>query len=409
MGERHIVLRARGKPFIGRIGTRDAAGPGAGPAGLPGQPGSQSADALLEAAATMQVEVVELSRAELAELQADPEVQAEAPPMPLALIAPVAQSVPAAAELGEMAWGVAAVGADRSPFDGRGAVVAVLDTGIDPGHPAFAGVTLERRNFTTEPDDDMHGHGTHCAGTIFGRSVDGTRIGIAPGVQRALIGKVLGAGGGGSAQLVEAIDWAVRGGAHVVSMSLGIDFPGYVQLLVSQSGWPIDLATSRALDAYRRNVMLFERMAALLRARDGTHLVVAAAGNESRREQGQHFEIGVSPPAVAEGIVAVGALGRQPNGLGIADFSNTGPNLCAPGVGVISAARAGGLTSMDGTSMATPHVAGVAALWVQQLAQDGMLNSFNLLTRLVGTASFNGLRPGIDRTDTGAGMVRAPQ
>ncbi len=127
-------------------------------------------------------------------------------------------------------WGIRAVRADTSPFTGAGVTVAVLDTGIDPNHPAFAGVELVR-HFTDESDDDTHGHGTHCAGTIFGRDADGVRIGVAPGVTKAVIGKVLGAGGGGGDQIMEAIQWAIAEGANMISMSLGIDFPRYVELL----------------------------------------------------------------------------------------------------------------------------------------------------------------------------------
>ena len=91
-------------------------------------------------------------------------------------------------------------------------------------------MTILQKNFTQEEDDDNHGHGTHCAGTIFGREVDNQRIGVAPGVNTALIGKVLGTGGGSSATLASAINWAADKGAHVISMSLGIDFPGFVDL-----------------------------------------------------------------------------------------------------------------------------------------------------------------------------------
>ena len=84
------------------------------------------------------------------------------------------------------------MGADTSSCTGNGIVVAVLDTGIDASHPAFAGVEVIQKDFTGEGDGDQHGHGTHCAGTIFGRNVNGTRIGVAMGVKKALIGKVLG-------------------------------------------------------------------------------------------------------------------------------------------------------------------------------------------------------------------------
>ncbi|MDQ3644958.1 MAG: S8 family serine peptidase, partial [Actinomycetota bacterium] len=126
-----------------------------------------------------------------AELLRDPEVLAIAPEMPIRLIEPVAEE----AALGDEVWGIAAVGADKSPFTGAENVVAVLDTGIDSSHPAFEGVTLVEEDFSGSGICDRQGHGTHCAGTIFGRDVEGTRIGVARGVSRALIGKVLDDGG----------------------------------------------------------------------------------------------------------------------------------------------------------------------------------------------------------------------
>src|SRR5262249_4677245 len=90
-------------------------------------------------------------------------------------------------------------------------------------------------------DGDKQGHGTHCAGTIFGRAVDGKRIGVAPGVTKALIGKVLADDGGGNSDMIFAgIQWAVTEGAQVISMSLGFDFPGSVKRM-TDDGWPIDL------------------------------------------------------------------------------------------------------------------------------------------------------------------------
>ena len=114
--------------------------------------------------------------------------------------------------------------------------MAVLDTGIDAAHAAFAGVSIVERDFTGEGNGDQHGHGTHCAGTIFGRDVQNTRIGVAPGVTKAFIGKVLGTNGGASDEIVNAIQWAVDQGAHVISMSLGMDFPGFVDFLVNTEG-----------------------------------------------------------------------------------------------------------------------------------------------------------------------------
>jgi subtilisin family serine protease len=193
-------------------------------------------------------------------------VAAIAPVMPMRLIGPVKTGAPSAGTEGQPSWGLSAVGALTAGFDGDGIVVAVLDTGIDPNHPAFQGVQLERKNFTDGGADDEHGHGTHCAGTIFGRAVDGTRIGVAPGVNKALIGKVIGGNGGGSDQIAQALQWAVNGGAHVISMSLGIDFPGYVKELIEE-GLPAELATSLALEGYRANVLVFERLAAFVAAR----------------------------------------------------------------------------------------------------------------------------------------------
>src|SRR5918998_73997 len=127
----------------------------------------------------------------------DLEVAAIAPIMPTRLIEPLA-----AAAAAPPTWGVSAVRADVSAFTGNGVVPCVLDTGIDSSHPAFHGVQLVERDFTGEGTGDGHGHGTHCAGTIFGRDVGGTRIGVAPGVRKALIGKVLDSRGSGTSAMI---------------------------------------------------------------------------------------------------------------------------------------------------------------------------------------------------------------
>jgi len=357
------------------------------------------------------VEVDNLSSRRAAEVARSEGVACVAPVVPLKLIAPVPFNAPADAKAGGSTWGVKAVAADQSPFSGEGAAVAILDTGIDSTHPAFAGIELVRKNFTSEADDDLHGHGTHCAGTIAGRDVGGTRIGIARGVKKLLIAKVLGEGGGGSDVLLAAIQWALLNDANVISMSLGIDFPGMVASLVTQ-GFPADLATTLALEGYRANVMLFERLAALVRSQSAfgkACVLVAAAGNESRREINAEYVIAVSPPAVAEGIVSVAAVGPDPAGFTIAPFSNVGARVSGPGVGVLSAKPGGSLVSMSGTSMATPHVAGVAALWVHKLRSANQLTGQLLTDRLAGSGTLMGFAAGFNPADVGAGMVQAPQ
>jgi subtilisin family serine protease len=394
MKETHIILRSP------RATTRDVF-----------QGGAAVFGALETPPVEISIQVEAVSKNEIKALANEADVVAIARSMPMKLIEPISEDGQAQPAAGTPTWGVNAVGAVTSPFSGDGVVVSVLDTGIDPNHPAFAGVALIQKNFTTAGPNDEHGHGTHCAGTIFGRDVGGTRIGVAPGVKKALIGKVLGPGGGSSDQIADAINWAIENGAHVISMSLGIDFPGFVKIL-ENNGFPTEAAVTQALEGYRANVMLFEKLASLIKARGlfgQTTLVVAAAGNESRRNATPPYEIAVAPPAVADGVISVAALGESAAGLTVAPFSNTFANVSGPGVGVVSAKLGGGLVGMSGTSMATPHVAGVAALWAEKIMKAGPLTGVEWMARLIGSATRSGLASSFDPADIGAGLVRAPQ
>ena len=365
-----------------------------------------------------EVESQELEDNDVGDLRRDPNVEELVLSIPFTLIEPVDE--PSAEPAAQTAWGIDAVGAASSPQDGDGVTIAVLDTGIDDTHPAFSGVALELMDFTADDRGvagsapDVHGHGTHVAGTIFGRDVNGTRIGVAPGVKNALIGKVLGPQGGPTEAVFNAIEWALRQRADVISMSLGMDFPGVVTRLVD-AGFPEDIAASRALEAYRSNVRLFDRLAASVEARVARGrgaLLVAASGNESRRNDSPDFTVATAPPATADGFISVGAVsqtGNTTSPFAVARFSNTGCLVSAPGVGIRSAAIGGGLTGMSGTSMATPHVAGVIALWAQKLFPGG--ERPNGWARDVQRQLENNViqAPGQMRNDVGLGVVQAPQ
>ena len=369
-------------------------------------------------AAMLIAESAELDRAELQEMRRDDTVLGAALALPVQLIRPVANTSEDSSPepVKDATWGVYVTGALDSPYSGQGIVVAVLDTGIDAAHEAFAGLALVEEDFTGEGNGDANGHGTHVAGTIFGQPGSGIRYSIAPGVRRALIGKVLGAKGGGSTdQIFRAIQWAIDQGAMVINMSLGIDFPGYVERLVA-SGWPISLATSRALQAYRDNLRLFDAVVTMYRRRasisPNAALLIAAAGNESHRELRPDYVIDVSPPAAAEGIISVGAVGTPgaPHlKLTVAPFSNANPVVCAPGMGIYSAKAGSGYTSLSGTSMASPHVAGVAALWMEwQLAKTGRIDCNLISSKSIGSASAQRLYTPNDSAGVSAGLVQAP-
>ena len=238
----------------------------------------------------------------------------------------------------------------NSGFDGTGVKVAVLDTGIDATHPDFAGHIAATASFIDgENVQDLHGHGTHVASTIMGSGEmsGGAYKGVAPGVS-LLVGKVLNNRGSGSdSGIIAGMEWAVAQGADVISMSLG----GETQ----EASDPM----SDAVDA--------------LTASSGA-LFVIAAGNSGPAE----FTVG--SPGIADSALTVGAFDKTDK---LADFSSRGPRIdgaikpeiAGPGVNIV-AARASGTTigspvdanytSLSGTSMATPHVAGAVALLVQQ-------------------------------------------
>lgn len=370
-----------------------------------------------------EVSVADISEGERASLEASRE-HLVARPMPLKLIEPVPRGDDEEGESdhsdyvdddgagGRAAWGLVATRAVGSPFSGQGVPVAVLDSGIDENHPAFAdpALIIVKRNFTDEGTEDVIGHGTHCAGTIFGRDVGGIRIGVARGVTRAYVAKVIP---GDSADLIDALNWAHGSGARVASMSVGYNFAEWIEKLVLE-GYPREAVTSIALRDFRQNILTFDTLVANFRARSldgGGMVVIAASGNESKRDWEPSYTVGASSPSASLGVVAVGAVGRSAAGLGVAPFSNTHAQICAPGVDVLSALFGSDRLYADsGTSMACPHVAGLAALrWEAALQQGGnAVNAERIVNRLIGQASTEPLEPGFSDFDVGEGLAVAP-
>ncbi|MGW3659868.1 S8 family peptidase [Streptomyces sp. NPDC005151] len=237
-------------------------------------------------------------------------------------------------------------------YDGTGTKVAVLDTGIDPNHPDVVGQVKKTQNFTDDPDAvDHHGHGTHVASTIAGSGVasGGKYKGVAPGAD-LYIGKVLNSAGvGPESGVIAGMEWAVDQGADVVSMSLGSP-------VASDGTDPISEAVNELTES------------------SGT-LFVIAAGNEGSDKST------VGSPGAADAALTVGAVSKSEL---LAGFSSRGPRkgdfavkpeITAPGVGIVAARAAGtsmgrpvdaNYTSANGTSMATPHMAGAAAILAQR-------------------------------------------
>jgi subtilisin len=295
------------------------------------------------------------------------------------------------ADNAQFTWGLQATRVNQSRFSGRGIRVAVLDTGFDLDHPDFVGRTVVSRSFIQgQAVNDLNGHGTHCIGTALGPQQPAGAVRRYGCAFRADIfaGKVLSnQGSGADSGILAGINWAISNQCRVISMSLGARVqPGETFSAIYET------VAQRAL-----------------RSNPGT-LIVAAAGNESNRP-GSIAPVG--RPANCPSILAVGAVDSN---LRIARFSSGGINpngggvdVAGPGVAIFSSAPVPAAPgwparyhTISGTSMATPHVAGIAAMWLESRGAGTTAQAlWQLLTG-------NARRLTLPSRDVGAGFVQAP-
>ncbi|RMZ60450.1 hypothetical protein D1632_04475 [Chryseobacterium nematophagum] len=287
----------------------------------------------------------------------------------------------------EMEWGLKAIGLGNTLYTGKGVDICVLDTGLEISHPDFLSRDIEGKSFIDGEDwnRDPNGHGTHCAGVVSGniRSDNGKRYGIAKDCNLK-IAKVLSDNGKGTtSSVIDAIDWAITKKFRILSLSLAS---------------PVKLNETPSL--------LFETVGA--RALENNCLIIAAAGNDSSRPS---IPLPVSSPANAQSIMAVAAIDGQ---MKIAKFSNAGlnpttggsVNVCAPGVDIISSYpkntknKTSNYYAMSGTSMATPHVSALAALYVEQFPNKSAKEIWELIETKAKPIE------GIKYRDIGSGLIQ---
>jgi len=267
----------------------------------------------------------------------------------------------------ESSWGVKRIGAGVVHGDGNkgtGVYIAIIDSGIDYTHPDLDANYAGGHDFVNDDDDPMDddGHGTHVAGTVAAEDNDIGVVGVAPEASLYALKVLDSTGRGYVSDVIAAIEWATEKEIQVINMSLG----GRKNISLE---WACDLAYSEGL------------------------LLVAAAGNSGS----------VIYPAACSSVIAVSATDSNDD---LAYFSSTGKQveLAAPGVDINSTLLGGGYGEKSGTSMASPHVAGTAAL-VWAADADTPLNNYKIREKLQTTAEDIGL----STREQGYGLVDAAE
>ena len=233
-------------------------------------------------------------------------------------------------------WGLESLGIPDvwKITQGEGVKVAILDTGAATMHPDLKDRIIATKDFTGDGIEDANGHGTHCAGIVAASQNGVGVVGVAPQAQ-LLIGKVLNDSGYGTLEwIAKGMEWAVEAGADIVSMSLG-----------SRVGSDrLKEATAKVIGAGK--------------------ILIIAAGNDGEGEDTVKY------PGAYPDVICVGSINRE---MRRSKFSSTGRNLTlmAPGEKILSSYPPDQYARLSGTSMATPFVAGVAALILSKHRKQG--------------------------------------
>jgi subtilisin len=263
-------------------------------------------------------------------------------------------------------WGVSRIGANTTANTGEGVHVYVIDTGIDSDHDDLAsnisnGYSVEMclgLDCANSWDDDQ-GHGTHVAGTIGALDNNLDVIGVAPAVTLHAVKVLNAAGSGSNSGVIAGIDWVAQQAA-----SLGV--PVVANMSLGGSGTKTGTCTNNGFvgnDNFHR---------AICNAKNQGVIFAVAAGNDGENANQ------ATPAAYDDAVITVSATNINDDWASFSNWGNTAVNwtnhqsapvaIAAPGVDILSTKSGGGTTTMSGTSMAAPHVAGVLALYLETIS-----------------------------------------
>jgi subtilisin len=286
-------------------------------------------------------------------------------------------------------WGVSRVGANTNSNDGAGIHIYIIDTGIDSDHPdlaahignGFAPVACKGRTCNQSWDDD-NGHGSHVAGSAAAIDNSTGVVGIAPGATLHAIKVLSSQGSGSTSGIIAGIDWmtaevSARGQAAVANMSLG--GTGSKTGTCTSSGFS-------GTDTFHQ---------AICNAKNAGVVFAVAAGNDGADAEAS------TPAAYDDAVITVSATQQGDNWPTWSNWGDGNPGgitlpvaIAAPGVSILSTWNNGGTNTISGTSMASPHVAGAAALYLKSHPQAANGSAFSntlngLLAASESTATFS--------------------